>query len=312
VLDGNGTPRTVNESLYGNPWTFTGRRLDGETGLMYFRNRMYETGLGRFCQRDPIGYADGWSLYTYVSSNPCVSMDPMGLWSWRLRSDHLQYNHCCKKLLRKSGQMYYYKSHMECYPDEEVSAEHCCKEQMRPKPICWCGPDITAELKNLGTRVEAVYSRWTAKQQSDACYTIRSLNPETLSKSWDIYPLRYSGVVSGSCPTLPTCKNTVEVFGVCMLHHEANYYLWGVIAKLCQGSKLWQGGNVGRASMWVWKFFGYGQTPSANTQWAFELGYGNRGRPTDVDDVNGCQVGGCGAYSQPFDWVWLPNQLKGP
>mgnify|MGYP000008799025 CR=1 FL=1 len=63
VLDANGTPRTVNEPLYGNPWTFTGRRLDQETGLMQFRNRMYDTGLGRFVSRDPIGYKDGFSLY---------------------------------------------------------------------------------------------------------------------------------------------------------------------------------------------------------------------------------------------------------
>jgi RHS repeat-associated protein len=81
VLDGNGTPRTVNESLYGNPWTFTGRRLDGETGLMYFRNRMYEVGLGRFCQRDSEGYVDGMSLYAgYFAPN---NMDPFG-------------NLCCK------------------------------------------------------------------------------------------------------------------------------------------------------------------------------------------------------------------------
>jgi RHS repeat-associated protein len=78
VLDGNGTPRTVNESLYGNPWTFTGRRLDGETGLMYFRNRMYETGLGRFIGRDPIGYADGLGLYEYAVGSPNKYMDPRG------------------------------------------------------------------------------------------------------------------------------------------------------------------------------------------------------------------------------------------
>jgi RHS repeat-associated protein len=77
VLDGNGTPRTVNESLYGNPWTFTGRRLDGETGLMYFRNRMYETGLGRFVGRDPIGYVGGILLYgAYFVPN---GTDPLGL-----------------------------------------------------------------------------------------------------------------------------------------------------------------------------------------------------------------------------------------
>jgi len=51
VLDANGTPRTVNESAYGNPWTFTGRRLDQETGLTYYRNRMYSTDLGRFVSR---------------------------------------------------------------------------------------------------------------------------------------------------------------------------------------------------------------------------------------------------------------------
>ena len=51
VMDGNGTPRVGSVSAYGNPWTFTGRRLDGETGLMYFRNRMYSVDLGRFCGR---------------------------------------------------------------------------------------------------------------------------------------------------------------------------------------------------------------------------------------------------------------------
>jgi RHS repeat-associated protein len=98
VLDGNGTPRTVNESLYGNPWTFTGRRLDGETGLMYFRNRMYETGLGRFVSRDPWrtsedepsaadGYPDGWSLYgAYFLP---LRTDPSGLMA-------LNGNHQCE------------------------------------------------------------------------------------------------------------------------------------------------------------------------------------------------------------------------
>jgi len=40
-------------SSVGNPWTFTGRRLDGETGLMYFRTRYYDVNLGRFVNRMP-------------------------------------------------------------------------------------------------------------------------------------------------------------------------------------------------------------------------------------------------------------------
>jgi RHS repeat-associated protein len=80
VLDGNGTPRTVNESLYGNPWTFTGRRLDGETGLMYYRARMYSVDLGRFCQRDPAKYkGNDWNLYAYVGDKPTVFLDPSGM-----------------------------------------------------------------------------------------------------------------------------------------------------------------------------------------------------------------------------------------
>jgi RHS repeat-associated protein len=90
VLDENGTPRTVNESLYGNPWTFTGRRLDQETGLMYYRNRMYSVELGRFVSRDPWqlkldtvsagdGYADCMSLYAYTCGRVCRSTDPTGM-----------------------------------------------------------------------------------------------------------------------------------------------------------------------------------------------------------------------------------------
>jgi RHS repeat-associated protein len=81
VLDGNGTPRTVNESLYGNPWTFTGRRLDQETGLMYFRFRYYDTGLGRFIGRDPLGYVDGANMYQYCFSDPLNFTDPFGLFT---------------------------------------------------------------------------------------------------------------------------------------------------------------------------------------------------------------------------------------
>jgi RHS repeat-associated protein len=67
----------ASQSAIGNPWTFTGRRLDGETGLMYYRNRIYSTELGRFCQRDPAGYMDGWSLYLSVLG--VGKLDPLGL-----------------------------------------------------------------------------------------------------------------------------------------------------------------------------------------------------------------------------------------
>jgi len=62
--------------------TFTGQVLDSETGLMLYRMRYYHTGLGRFVQRDPIGYQAGdASLYRYVRNMPIILDDPAGLQS---------------------------------------------------------------------------------------------------------------------------------------------------------------------------------------------------------------------------------------
>ena len=37
-----------------NPYTFTGRRFDEETGIYQFRYRYYHAQLGRFVSRDPL------------------------------------------------------------------------------------------------------------------------------------------------------------------------------------------------------------------------------------------------------------------
>ena len=39
---------------------------------------VYHPRLGRFLQRDPIGYEDGMGLYEYVASDPTVGRDPTG------------------------------------------------------------------------------------------------------------------------------------------------------------------------------------------------------------------------------------------
>ena len=66
------------ESKINNTITFTGRRYDKESGLYYYRNRMYSAQLGRFISKDPKGYIDGMNLYAYVKNNPLKYLDAFG------------------------------------------------------------------------------------------------------------------------------------------------------------------------------------------------------------------------------------------
>jgi RHS repeat-associated protein len=78
----NGTDtRTVGgaSTINGSPYMFSGQRFDAESGLMYFKNRYFSQNLGRWLQRDPIGYHDSPNLYEYVTSRPTQFTDPAGL-----------------------------------------------------------------------------------------------------------------------------------------------------------------------------------------------------------------------------------------
>jgi len=67
-----------NTSDWDNELLFAGYRFDSETGLCHVRHRSYHPRLGRWMQRDPIGYADGMGAYEYVGSHPARGLDPSG------------------------------------------------------------------------------------------------------------------------------------------------------------------------------------------------------------------------------------------
>jgi RHS repeat-associated protein len=62
----------------GQPWGYTARFQDGETGFLDYRARQYSPIYGRFLQRDPFGYAEGPALYQYVGGSPVNFTDPSG------------------------------------------------------------------------------------------------------------------------------------------------------------------------------------------------------------------------------------------
>lgn len=71
---------TANEGAF-NPFRYTGREQDPETGLYYYRARYYDPSIGRFISEDPIGFGGGENFYRYVENNPTNSIDPTGLCS---------------------------------------------------------------------------------------------------------------------------------------------------------------------------------------------------------------------------------------
>jgi RHS repeat-associated protein len=63
-----------------NPYSYTGREFDAESGLFYYRARHYDAHLGRFLQEDPLWFAGGdINLYAYVANDPVNLKDPYGL-----------------------------------------------------------------------------------------------------------------------------------------------------------------------------------------------------------------------------------------
>lgn len=88
------------------PYTYTSREFDPETGLYFYRARQYDPSAGRFLQEDPLNLASvklpmqvhqfprlrhprvlilnpgNLHLYGYSTNNPITSGDPWGLVNW--------------------------------------------------------------------------------------------------------------------------------------------------------------------------------------------------------------------------------------
>ena len=61
-----------------NPFQYTGRELDPEIGLYYYRARYYDPAIGRFISEDPIEFSGGINFFRYVDNRPLQLIDPQG------------------------------------------------------------------------------------------------------------------------------------------------------------------------------------------------------------------------------------------
>ena len=108
MFDGFGKLTASSGSLT-NPFQFTGRESDSETGLYYYRARYYDSNTGRFLREDPSRFGAGVNFYAYVLNDPVDNTDPTGLkvsvCCRKLRRivGYLGFNHCYIKVSNKFG-----------------------------------------------------------------------------------------------------------------------------------------------------------------------------------------------------------------
>jgi RHS repeat-associated protein len=62
-----------------NPFMFSTKFYDWETGLYYYGYRYYNPSTGRWLSRDPIGERGGKNLYAFVLNRPTYYIDRFGL-----------------------------------------------------------------------------------------------------------------------------------------------------------------------------------------------------------------------------------------
>lgn len=85
-----------------NPFRFSTKFTDAETGLVYYGYRYYSTTLGRFINRDPIEENGGVNLYGICANNAVASWDFMGMLEGWVNGTRVTYDLNTKPVQYKS------------------------------------------------------------------------------------------------------------------------------------------------------------------------------------------------------------------
>jgi RHS repeat-associated protein len=144
---------TASSGTISNPFQYTGRDFDPETGLLDYRARYYDPTAGRFLSEDPLGLKGGGNFYIYASNSPTNLIDPLGLSpqlgdiKWRLCSQSEE--QFCKNRCDSQGQEY-----MSCRVGQTYRIVSLIKGpewvDYQGEPSCWCkDPDEECPLRKI-------------------------------------------------------------------------------------------------------------------------------------------------------------------
>jgi hypothetical protein len=169
---------------------------------------------------------------------------------------------------------------------------------------CFCGPDITLQLRSTMRRLLTDFTRFSLYRQALACRAL--ISAPTLAWAWDIVDLHNPEGLNrlfGHCPTEPDCRDTVQVDGACFLASRVNYVMWGLMNRLC-GWPLRE--TLARAALW--KHFMYQKPLDRDTVgWvaAGHQGWPDSGQTPPATERSKCQVDMCGQVTSRMRYRWL-------
>ena len=127
-----------------------------------------------------------------------------------------------------------------------------------------CGPDISVSLTLMDNRIRHMMLIMDPAMKTHACASMFS------SDGWDIPILvGHQGPSVEGCPSDNRCNGTVTVDGKCFDHFAVNYYLFGLLNKLCGN-----GYAQGAAYVVAWSNIVYGHAPGAKSVWYCKGYYG--------------------------------------
>ena len=186
-----------------NPFRFSSKYTDDETGLLYYGYRYYNPSTGRCPSRDPKEEKGGDNLYCYVKNTPLDTVDVLGLEQQGPFQCGLNVTAPVLSVL------------------QDIENSFWTLEGYFPK-LALCN-----EIYNPLPRRGITMIDWLSKPS-------QMLENTRAAWSWDIQELKFIGMgtrpfFSGS----PECERTVTFNGQYYYASAVNYAMWGRINKAC-------------------------------------------------------------------------------
>jgi RHS repeat-associated protein len=256
IFDGAGNPLAA--SAIGNPYLFTGRHYDPESGNYYLRRRYLNPGIGRFTSHDPLGFAGGaLGLYEYVGNNPLTRVDPMGEAPCEY-TDFFKAEDKWVKVVKTDGSEDVGKK-VDFRFDVPAGKDptNCCLVQFRKGTVKKIDTGECPIVKHFGDKVEANFPDWTLDAASpDPVYYSLPADPATgvPASRWNYVeelPGRFSAI---DIPTTPRGYKRDYEFKMCIMNcDDVPQTRAGVeaLASEWSGIKRWWYGdeNLGTATL---------------------------------------------------------------